>query len=506
MIFFWKRASDIRSRIFIPKFYDPGIRADHDDLTTTHDLVRIGDLVDGGQLRISTGDEIGKAAYGTGDIPFVRTSDISNWETKSAPKQGVSEEIFAEYAAKQDVQTGDILLVRDGTYLIGTNCFITALDRKMLYQSHILKLRVTQDADIDARLLFLALNSRLVRRQIRSFQFTADTIDTIGNRYLDIVLAFPKDRKRLKDMIAAVDRALQSRVLAKAFVKQAPFLIEQALQKNSGEDLEEFLGSTVEEIEGEIRQDTVSAEFGHFETFWHSAADIRDQILLPKYYDPEIRAELSELSANCDCVSIGDLVTSGVLEISTGDEIGKMAYGTGTIPFLRTSDFANWEIKHDPKQGVSEKIYEDYRVSQDIRCEDILVVRDGTYLVGSSCMITEDDVRSLYCGGLLKIRTTDHERLDPYLLLGLLNSYIVKRQIRTKQFTRDVIDTLGQRMREVVLPIPKSSKLRGEIADAVRDVINNRVAARKQIASLAFQIDSASAPSEAVDIEELDAI
>ena len=88
-------------------------------------------------------------AYGTGNIPFVRTSDITNWEIKTIPKQGVSEEIYQQYAGKEDVQAGDILLVRDGTYLIGTNCMVTQLDIPMVFQSHILKLRINDRKRID---------------------------------------------------------------------------------------------------------------------------------------------------------------------------------------------------------------------------------------------------------------------------------------------------------------------------------------------------------------------
>ena len=42
-------------------------------------------------------------------------------------------------------------------------------------------------------------------------------------------------------------------------------------------------------------------------------------------------------------------------------------------------------------------------------------------------MITELDTQMLYCGGLIKIRAKKENIIDPYLLLGLLNSYIVKR-------------------------------------------------------------------------------
>lgn len=50
-------------------------------------------------------------------ILIVRISDFSNWEIKADVKQGVSEEIYQHYAECEDVQIGDILLVRDGTYI-----------------------------------------------------------------------------------------------------------------------------------------------------------------------------------------------------------------------------------------------------------------------------------------------------------------------------------------------------------------------------------------------------
>lgn len=115
-------------------------------------------------------------AYGTGDIPFVRTSDISNWEIKTIPKQGVSETIYQQYAAKEDVQPGDILLVKDGTYLIGTSCIVTPLDTPMLFQSHIVKFRVEDPSVVTTEMFFIALNTPLVQQQIRAFQFTAVSV------------------------------------------------------------------------------------------------------------------------------------------------------------------------------------------------------------------------------------------------------------------------------------------------------------------------------------------
>lgn len=489
MIKFWIQSDKIRDRVYVPKFYDPKIMIRLGELAVTHDCVNFNKLMSDGVVSVATGDEIGKAAYGTGDIPFVRTSDITNWEIKAAPKQGVSQEIYDDYAKHQDVQEGDILLVRDGTYLIGVNCFVTRLDKQLLYQSHLLKLRVNDKKIIDPHLLFLALNCSTVQRQMRSFQFTADIIDTIGRRFFETIIPIPKNGSLRRSLSARVGTALEDRMKGKAFIKHCPMMMEEVLRTGSPEPFERFASATDEEIADILQHETISSEFGGFESFWLYSDQIRDYILIPRYYEPSIRIELSSLEPHCDLRTFGELRDAQALEYHTGDEIGKMAYGTGTIPFLRTSDFGNWEIKHDPKQGVSLEIYEEYAEHQDVQEDDIFLVRDGTYLVGSSCIVTSEDPRSLYSGGLYKIRTLKPDLLDPFLLLGLLNSYIVKRQIRTKQFTRDVIDTIGNRIDQVVLPIPKSPSIRKAISDAIRAVIGSRIAARRAITNLAAEYE-----------------
>lgn len=487
MIHYWQISSSIRESIYIPKYYDPELPAKRKQLELTHDCRSIEELVQTGLLVVETGDEIGKAAYGTGDIPFVRTSDISNWEIKSAPKQGVSQAIYEEYAKAQDVQVGDILFVRDGTYLIGRNCFITEIDKEILYQSHVLKLRILDKESLDPHLLFLALNNPWVQRQVRSFQFTADIIDTIGQRFYELVLPLPKDRTKRLKLKKACSKALDARMVGKAFVKHCPKMIEECLRTGSPEPVNNFLSLEPADQAHLVSNETVSAELGTFTSFWQASSKIKNDIYLPTYYDVTISDELENLRPHCELRSIEQLVEEGHLEFHTGDEIGKMAYDTGDIAFLRTSDFANWEINHDAKQGVSEKIYAEYATGQDVRENDILLVRDGTYLVGSSCIITRQDTKSLYCGGLIKFRVSGGD-LDPFLFLGLMNSYIVKRQMRTKQFTRDVIDTLGKRINEVVLPIPKSPILRKAISDAVRCVVTERVDAREMISKLTEEI------------------
>ena len=75
-------------------------------------------------------------------------------------------------------------------------------------------------------------------------------------------------------------------------------------------------------------------------------------------------------------------------------------------------------------------------------------------------------------------------KFSPGLCYTLLNLPIVRQQMRNKQFTRDVIDTLGHRIREVVLPVPKDPKVRAAVERFVFGACKKRVGLRAELARL----------------------
>lgn len=212
---FMQPRADIAGTVFIPKYYDPELLHDLENLQVTHDTPTMQSFIDAGEIAIATGVEVGKMAYGTGNVPFIRTSDLSNWELKADPKHGVSEELFQalreKHPGKFDVGVGDILMVRDGTYLVGTTAVVSPLDTEILYQSHVMKIRVADGSSIDPWLLFAALNSPIVKRQIRAKRFTQDIIDTLGNRLGEIQVPIPKDEKERRRISRAVEAAITTR-------------------------------------------------------------------------------------------------------------------------------------------------------------------------------------------------------------------------------------------------------------------------------------------------------
>jgi type I restriction enzyme M protein len=218
---------------------------------------------------------------------------------------------------------------------------------------------------------------------------------------------------------------------------------------------------------------------------------LENRILVPKYYDPEIEASLYRLQRTHDLVKMGDLQRSKVISLTTGIEIGKMAYGTGKIPFIRTSDLSNWEIKADFKHGISEEIYDELKHKVDVEVGDILLVRDGTYLIGTSAIVSEADLPMLFQSHIYRIRVLKSATINPWLLFACLNTPIVKRQIRSKQFTQDIIDTIGKRLTEIRIPIPKDPKVAAKIAREVKEVIQARATLRNRAKEIALELQGA---------------
>jgi len=209
------------------------------------------------------------------------------------------------------------------------------------------------------------------------------------------------------------------------------------------------------------------------------SSKLRNLVLAPRYYDPEPLRALDALSESHAFVTVGDLEERGCLSISTGDEPGKLAYGTGDVPFVRTSDFSNWEIKLDPKHRVSHEYYQQVCAKQDVREGDILMVRDGTYLIGTCALVTKYDTEICYQSHIYKIRVNESAPFDSYFLLAAFSSDPVVSQIRAFSFTQDIIDTLGDRVRDLVIPVPKSQERREEVSRTVRKVIDDRIEARE---------------------------
>ena len=206
-------------------------------------------------------------------------------------------------------------------------------------------------------------------------------------------------------------------------------------------------------------------------------SDIQDNVWLPKFYSLNVVNDRQKYEqSGHTLISIGDLVDQKVVELvgSGGATVESDYYGDGTVPFIRTSDIDNWEVSEGPTHCVSDEVYNQVKASQDVKKDDILMVKDGTFMIGKTAIITDLDTKIVLQSHFIRLRVIDNEKMSPYLLLGLLNTAVVRKQFDSNVFTQSSISTIGKRIRKLTLVMPKSSKEAAQLTKTVKQIVDGK--------------------------------
>lgn len=182
----WWKNSYLEGNYFVPRYL-----VGKSIIRDKNNYITIGEMINKGYLIKKSGKEIGSESYGTGNIPYIRTSDINNYEISSDPTNSVSEEIYQQFSKQQNLEEGDILFIADGRYRIGKTAIITKYNKKCLIQSHIEILSLTDCSPFSPYEFLYCLNQEEVQEQIRSLVFIQSTLGTIGNRINELAIPLP---------------------------------------------------------------------------------------------------------------------------------------------------------------------------------------------------------------------------------------------------------------------------------------------------------------------------
>jgi type I restriction enzyme M protein len=216
-----------------------------------------------------------------------------------------------------------------------------------------------------------------------------------------------------------------------------------------------------EKANGEIYKD----DFGTLARAFHSPLKGQSEwrveplgstdYMVPRYhyYKSDVALDEGGVAAGAKVLTLADLVKKKIISIRKGHEVGSDAYGTGDVPFVRTSDIANFEVSNDPTKSVSEEIYQQYAAQQRLRAGDILMVVDGRYRIGTTAILDSHSARCIAQSHLRIISVLDPSKLDPYELLYALNMASVKIHLRGLVFIQSTLGTLGARLLELKIPI-----------------------------------------------------
>jgi len=180
--------------------------------------------------KVKKGDEVGSDNYNKylnkkdSDVPFIRTSDLVNYEIDQFPDFYIPEEIYQEL--KQDIKAGDVLFTKDGK--IGVAGMITKND-KAIIASGMTRLRLNIEAEkykFTPEYLFVVLSLKetglypAIRRTVvastiphlREERLKEIEIPILDKISIDEITKFVKEAFELKDKKKKLNKEVREEI------------------------------------------------------------------------------------------------------------------------------------------------------------------------------------------------------------------------------------------------------------------------------------------------------
>jgi type I restriction enzyme M protein len=210
-------------------------------------------------------------------------------------------------------------------------------------------------------------------------------------------------------------------------------------------------------------------------------SDIKNDLYVPRYYWNRKIEDLEEEAEkqNLKFIQIQKLMDEKIIEVFKGHGSPPSEFkGKGDIPYVRAGDIGGWELYKNPKAMVPYEVYKSVKGKGiDLKPKDIVFVKEGSYRIGSVALVSKFDLGILLNHHSLVFRVIDENNkygIDAFYLLYLFSHNLTQRQLYNKVMIDTTLPNIGERWKELYLPISKNDNTIVTIKERVRKLFENK--------------------------------
>lgn len=185
---------------------------------------------------------------------------------------------------------------------------------------------------------------------------------------------------------------------------------------------------------------------------------------VPTHFDPlpaaTFRSTRGKLWPDWSEKSIGELIDLGWVIRRFGHDSPTMDERGGTIPYIKVSDLRAGLVNINAVNMVSEAVARRLWGGPDsgLQALDLLSPERASSNIGEFCMLMPGQERVVLTREVILLRVTPHAPFDAFYLLWALSLEIVRNQWKRVIFMQTNREDVGDRYREILLPIPPDKK------------------------------------------------
>ena len=119
--------------------------------------------------------------------------------------------------------------------------------------------------------------------------------------------------------------------------------------------------------------------------------------------------------------------------------------------------------------------YEVYKKTKgkkfDLKPKDVVFVKEGSYRIGSVALVSPYDIEVLLNHHSLVFRVIKEDNeygIDPFYLLYLFSHNLTQRQLYNKIMIDTTLPNIGDRWKELYLPVSKNNSIAKKIKEKVK--------------------------------------
>lgn len=219
---------------------------------------------------------------------------------------------------------------------------------------------------------------------------------------------------------------------------------------------------------------------------------IKDNIYVPRYYwkEEDKNLEKQARKEKVDLLPMETLLEKEIIEIYKGHGSPPNEYkGLGNVPYVRAGDIGNWAVYKNPVSAIPEHIYQEIKGANgvDLKAGDLIFVQEGSYRIGDVAIVLPTDTKVLlnsHCF-VVRIKKPQNEYdIDFYYLAYLISHRLTKQQLYSKTFIDTTLPNIGNRWRELLLPMKRGKETIKKIKQSMRKIVKRRTEAEKMINDL----------------------
>jgi hypothetical protein len=202
---------------------------------------------------------------------------------------------------------------------------------------------------------------------------------------------------------------------------------------------------------------------------WVDAKVIKDtRIAVPVYYDQrsveDYKVELDATWPDYDSVSLGELIDSDRLVVEPGHGSPSLDLRTGTIPYIKVSDLRAGQVNINPTNRTTEIVARRYWRGPDsgLCAYDLITPARASKNIGDIAVLMPGQERVVLTREMLVMRPGPKADFEPFFFLWAMSLKIVRQQWQRVVLMQTNREDIGQRYREIQIPMPKTRAERDE--------------------------------------------